>query len=43
MKGYDSAVLWDKVDGRVFLPSAPFSAQGPVTRSFVAGMTITVR
>ena len=43
MKGYDSAVLWDKVDGRVFLPSAPFSAQGPVTRGFADGMTIIFR
>ena len=39
----DLAVLWDAVSERVFVPNAPFSAIGPVTRKFNSGLVITVR
>ena len=39
------AALWDSVSKQVFLPSAPFSAMGPVSGEFEikSGTTILIR
>ena len=39
------AALWDSVSKQVFLPTAPFSAMGPVSGEFeiTSGMTIIIR